>query len=204
MAFSGRDGDVLVNGLPLWGVYSALHGLQIVDAVVFAAVMLVAGTAAMIWIRLSLRPLRSIAGTARRVSELPLASDHVELRMLLHVGDALTRRQASERRMPTFAADVGHELRTPLTTVRAHLELVLRGEEPITPGLAHAPERIDAESSRMRTLVDCSASCSPLGKGAGLPYSRAAGIQERGRGKLAAHRAGEGDLPSSSDIDAGP
>ncbi|GII34477.1 sensor histidine kinase [Planotetraspora mira] len=175
IAIAGADGDVLINGLPLAGDNATVHRLQIIESVVFAAVMLGTGVAATIWVRLSLRPLQRVAGTARRVTELPLASGAVELpdpvpdddarseigqvgaafnRMLFHVGDALARRHASEQRMRTFAADASHELRTPLATVRAHVELARRNTGPMPPHVQHALERIDAESLRMGALVD--------------------------------------------------
>lgn len=75
-------------------------------------------------------------------------------RMLGHVGDALTRRQAVEQRLRNFAADAGHELRTPVATVRGHAELALRHPGPTPPEIRHALERIQAESLRMSTLVE--------------------------------------------------
>ncbi|MEV0973806.1 sensor histidine kinase [Microtetraspora glauca] len=175
MAIEGADGDVLVNGLPLEGVNTTIHRLLIAEIVVFAIVMVVTGIAGATWVRLSLRPLQRMAATARRVSTLPLASGAVALpdrvpdedphtevgqlgaafnRMLGHVGEALARRHTSEQRMRTFAADAGHELRTPLATVRAHVELARRHPGEVPDEIRHALERIDAESSRMGTLVD--------------------------------------------------
>ncbi|GIG81533.1 sensor histidine kinase [Planotetraspora kaengkrachanensis] len=175
MAVAGADGDVLINGLPTEGANATLRRLQLVEAVVFAAVMAGTGVAGTIWVRLSLRPLQRVAATARQVTELPLASGEVQLpervpydddrtevgqvggafnRMLFHVGDALARRHASEQRMRTFAADAGHELRTPLATVRAHVELARRDAAQVPPAVRHALERIDAESARMGSLVD--------------------------------------------------
>jgi two-component system, OmpR family, sensor kinase len=175
VAVAGADGDVLIDGLPMEGANATIHHLQIIEAAVFAAVMLGTGIAGAIWVRLSLRPLQRVAATARRVTELPLASGEVELpervpyddprtevgqvgaafnRMLFHVGDALASRQASQQRMRTFAADASHELRTPLATVRAHVELARRDTAHVPSGVRHALERIDAETARMRSLVD--------------------------------------------------
>jgi two-component system OmpR family sensor kinase len=147
MAIEGDDGDILISGLPLEGIRDTLRRLQAAEIVVFAAVMLVTGVAALLWVRLSLRPLERVAATARRVTRLPLAIGEVVLpervpdedprtevgqvgeafnRMLGHVGDALAQRHASEQRMRTFAADASHELRTPLATVRAHVQLARR------------------------------------------------------------------------------
>ncbi|WP_248961644.1 sensor histidine kinase [Sphaerisporangium perillae] len=175
MAIDGQDGDVLINGLPMEGVNTTVHRLQLAEIVMFAVVMLVTGVAGAIGVRLSLRSLERVAATARRVSTLPLASGEVALpdrvpdedprtevgqvgaafnRMLGHVGEALAQRHASEQRMRTFAADASHELRTPLATVRAHVELARRNPGEVPEEVRHALERIEAESSRMGKLVE--------------------------------------------------
>ncbi|MFE3327011.1 sensor histidine kinase [Streptomyces sp. NPDC059176] len=175
-AHTGRDGDVLVTGLPLHPVEETVERLVMVEAVGFAAVLAVAGTVAAVWTRLSLRPLEHLAATADGVTRLPLAAGQVDLppplaepgadsevgrltgafnRMLGHVGDALDRRHAVEERLRTFAADAGHELRTPVATVRARAELVLRTHGDALPDeVRHALQRIDSESRRMSLLVD--------------------------------------------------
>ncbi len=175
LAVAGKDGDVLVNGLPLEGAHTTLRRLQLIEMVVFAGALLGTAIAGTIWVRLSLRPLERVTATARRVTGLPLASGEVTLlerapdddprtevgqvgaafnRMLGHVEDALARRHASEQRMRTFAADASHELRTPLATVRAHVQLARRNPGPVPDEVRHALERIESESSRMGALVD--------------------------------------------------
>ncbi|MBO3753115.1 HAMP domain-containing histidine kinase [Streptosporangiaceae bacterium NEAU-GS5] len=174
-AIPGADGDVMVTGLPMEPVETAVRRLQAFELVLFGAVLAVTGVAGTVWVRLSLRPLRQMAATARRVAELPLADGEVALaermtdtdprtetgqvgaalnRMLGHVGDALARRHAVEQRLRDFAADASHELRTPLAAIRGHVELALRRGEPIPEDLRHALTRIDAESGRMGVLVD--------------------------------------------------
>ncbi|MFF7443024.1 ATP-binding protein [Streptomyces sp. NPDC008122] len=175
-AWTGDDGDVLLSGLPLHPVEETVERLAAVETVVFAVVLTAAGVSAAAWIRLSLRPLESLAATADHVTRLPLASGQVDMptplpgtrpesevgrltgafnRMLGHVGDALDRRHVVEERLRTFAADAGHELRTPVATVRARAELALRSHGDTLPDdVRHALERIDAESRRMSLLVD--------------------------------------------------
>ncbi len=166
---------MLVTGLPLHSVMATVHRVEIVEAGVFGAALLVTGVAGALWVRLSLRPLRRVARTAAGVAELPLASGQVAMpdpvpdtdprtevgqvgaalnRMLGHVGDALARRQAGEERLRQFAADASHELRTPVATVRGHAELALRHSGPLPEDARHALERIEAESRRMSALVD--------------------------------------------------
>ncbi|MFF4650666.1 sensor histidine kinase [Streptomyces sp. NPDC001380] len=174
-AVPGRDGDVLVTGLPLAPVEQTVHRLAAVEAVVFAVALVVAGSAGAAWVRLSLRPLRRVADTAQRVGELPLASGRVALservpyadprtevgrvgaslnRMLGHVEDSLAQRHAVEERLRAFAADASHELRTPVAAVRGHAELALRHPGPVPPEVRHALERVQAESLRMGAIVE--------------------------------------------------
>ncbi|MEV1063603.1 HAMP domain-containing sensor histidine kinase [Streptomyces sp. NPDC050263] len=175
MAVQGRDGDVLITGLPTEPVEAAVHRLELVAAVVFGAALAVAGVAGALWVRWSLRPLSRVAATATRVSRLPLSSGEVELwprapegdprsevgrvarafnMMLGHVEDALTKRHASEERLRSFAADASHELRTPVASVRGHAELALLHPGPVPRKVVRALERIEAEAARMGEMVD--------------------------------------------------
>lgn len=175
MAVRGRDGDVLVAGLPTEPVEAAVHRLELVAAVVFGAALAVAGFAGALWVRWSLRPLSRVAATATNVSRLPLSSGEVELwprapeadprgevgrvadafnTMLGHVEDALTKRHASEERLRSFAADASHELRTPVASIRGHAELALLHPGPVPHKVVRALERIEAESARMGEMVD--------------------------------------------------
>ncbi|MBP0458163.1 HAMP domain-containing sensor histidine kinase [Streptomyces montanisoli] len=172
----GANGDFLV-GLPLAELHDSLDTLVLVEVCVTAAGLVAAGLTGNALIGVALRPLRRVAGTARRVSELPLHSGEVSLlervpdaqadpgtevgqvgaalnRMLGHVGSALAARQESETRVRRFVADAGHELRTPLASIRGYAELTRRGREETGPDTRHALRRIDSEATRMAGLVD--------------------------------------------------
>jgi two-component system OmpR family sensor kinase len=174
-AIKGLDGDVLITGLPLSGMQSTLRKVEIAELVAFSAALVLAGIIGTGFVRLSLRPLRRVAATATRVTQLPLASGEVTLaervpdisprteagqvaeafnRMLGHVEAALARRAASEARLRRFAADASHELRTPLAAIRGYAELALRNPDADPADIAQALRRVESESARMSVLVD--------------------------------------------------
>ena len=174
-AVAGRDGDVLVTGLPAYQVEETVERLITLELTVFTVAVAAAGVAGALLVRWSLRPLERVVATAERVGALPLASGAVTLaervpdddprtevgrvgaalnRMLGHVGAALERRHAVEERLRAFAADASHELRTPVATVRGHAELALRHPGPVPEPVHHSLERIDAEARRMGAIVE--------------------------------------------------
>ncbi len=170
-----RQGTALVTGMPLAMVDDTLNHVENTERVVFATVLLLAVILGAGLIQVSLRPLRRVAATATRVTELPLDSGEVTLpagvpdtdprtevgrvgaafnRMLFHVERALGRRAASEARLRRFAADASHELRTPLSAIRGYAELALRHPGPVPEDVTHALRRVQSESARMTVLVD--------------------------------------------------
>ena len=172
---SDPSGNDLVTGLPLTTVDQELSHVEDTEHLIFAIIGALAVILGAILVQLSLRPLRRVAATATRVTELPLDSGEVSLpdgvpdtdprtevgqvgaafnRMLYHVERALGRRAASEARLRRFAADASHELRTPLSAIRGYAELALRHQGPVPPDVTHALSRVQSESARMSVLVD--------------------------------------------------
>jgi len=169
------DGTTLFTGLPLTGVTSVLDHVEDTEHLVFGGVLLLAVILCAGLVQFSLRPLRRVAATATRVTELPLDSGDITLpagvpdsdprtevgrvgaafnRMLFHVERALGRRAASEARLRRFAADASHELRTPLSAIRGYAEFALRHPGPVPEEVTHALTRVQSESARMTVLVD--------------------------------------------------
>lgn len=173
---SAPDGS-LVLGFPLHEVDSTVETLIGVEVCVTLAGLIAASLAGQALVGVALRPLRRVAATATRVSELPLHSGEPALdervpdaeadprtevgqvgaalnRMLGHVSSALTARQQSETRVRQFVADASHELRTPLASIRGYAELTRRGREEPGPDTRHALGRIESEATRMTGLVE--------------------------------------------------
>ncbi|WP_308346723.1 HAMP domain-containing sensor histidine kinase [Streptomyces sp. ISL-66] len=173
---TGPDGN-LVLGFPLAEVDSTVRTLIAVEVCVTLAGLIAASLAGQALVGVALRPLRRVAVTATRVSELPLHSGEPVLhervpdaeadprtevgqvgaainRMLGHVSSALTARQQSETRVRQFVADASHELRTPLASIRGYAELTRRGREEPGPDTRHALGRIESEATRMTGLVE--------------------------------------------------
>jgi two-component system, OmpR family, sensor kinase len=171
----GPNHTTLVTGLPVTTVNEQLEHVENTEHVLFAIALGLAVILCAALVQFSLRPLRRVAATATRVTELPLDSGQVTLpagvpdtdprtevgqvgaafnRMLLHVERALGRRAASEARLRRFAADASHELRTPLSAIRGYAELALRHHGPVPEDVTHALTRVQSESARMSVLVD--------------------------------------------------
>ncbi|MGH3827581.1 MAG: sensor histidine kinase, partial [Pseudonocardiaceae bacterium] len=171
------DGDVLVTGLPLTGVDDTVTRLVTIEMIVIGSALVLTGVTGTTIVRLTLRPLTRVAGTASRVADLPLDRGEVALaervpeadtdprtevgqvglalnRMLGHVGAALEARQASETRLRRFVADASHELRTPLAAIRGYAELTRRSAESVPPDIAHMLARVESQAERMTTLVE--------------------------------------------------
>ncbi|WP_031102594.1 sensor histidine kinase [Streptomyces sp. NRRL S-146] len=172
----GANGAYYV-ALPTTDVTDTLNTLILVEVSVTAAGLIAAGIAGTVIVGVATRPLRRVAATATRVSELPLHTGEVNLservpdsetdphtevgkvgaalnRMLDHVHGALHARQQSETRVRQFVADASHELRTPLASIRGYAELTRRGREQVGPDTRHALGRIESEAGRMTLLVE--------------------------------------------------
>ncbi|MFD7462922.1 MULTISPECIES: sensor histidine kinase [unclassified Streptomyces] len=173
---TGPNGSYYV-AIPTSDVTRTVNTLIIVEVSVTAAGLAAAFLAGVVIVGVATRPLRRVAATATRVSELPLHSGEVNLdervpesecdphtevgqvgaalnRMLDHVHGALHARQRSETRVRQFVADASHELRTPLASIRGYAELTRRGREAVGPDTRHALGRIESEAGRMTLLVE--------------------------------------------------
>ncbi len=179
LAASDKDGDgtVLVTGLPLKDASSTVSSLSLAIVIVSLAGLLGAAILGTVIVRFALRPLRRVADTATRVSQLRLDRGEVALServpdadtdtrtevgqvgtalnsLLGHVATALSARQASEMRVRQFVADASHELRTPLASIRGYAELTRRTGDVLPPDISYAMDRVESEATRMTGLVE--------------------------------------------------
>ncbi|MEV5548028.1 HAMP domain-containing sensor histidine kinase [Streptomyces sp. NPDC052309] len=191
---SGREGEFYV-ALPTKDTESIISTLVLVEFSVTVAGLVAASLAGTVIVGVATRPLRRVAATATRVSELPLHSGEVNLdervpesecdphtevgrvgaalnRMLDHVHGALHSRQRSETRVRQFVADASHELRTPLASIRGYAELTRRGRERVGPDTRHALGRIESEAGRMTLLVEDLLLLARLDAGRPLQFER--------------------------------
>ncbi|MEV8552466.1 HAMP domain-containing sensor histidine kinase [Streptomyces glaucescens] len=191
---TGRNGSYYA-AIPTSDVGSTIRTFVLVEVSVTAAGLVAASLAGAVIVGVATRPLRRVAATATRVSELPLHSGEVNLdervpeaecdphtevgrvgaalnRMLDHVHGALHARQQSEMRVRQFVADAGHELRTPLASIRGYAELTRRGREEAGPDTRHALGRIESEAGRMTLLVEDLLLLARLDAGRPLRFER--------------------------------
>ncbi|RZU22074.1 HAMP domain-containing sensor histidine kinase [Streptomyces sp. BK239] len=175
--YAWNDDSGYYVGIPTKDVDNTINTLILVEISLTAAGLIAAGLAGTVMVGVATRPLRKVAATATRVSELPLHTGEVNLservpesetdphtevgqvgaalnRMLNHVHGALHARQESETRVRQFVADASHELRTPLASIRGYAELTRRGREEVGPDTRHALGRIESEAGRMTLLVE--------------------------------------------------
>ena len=187
-AVQATDG-VAVVGLPTNEVADAVHSLIRYEALLIALGAVVAAGAGLLLVRRQLRPLRDVAATADRVSELPLAEGDIDLAervperltdertevgqvgaalntLLDHVETSLDARQRSEQQVRQFVADASHELRTPLATIAGYTELARR--RPDDDNVRTALGKVEEESGRMTALVEDMLLLARLDAGRGL------------------------------------
>lgn len=173
----------LVVGLPTSPSERTVHQMVFIAISTIVAGIALVGLVGTWIVRRNLEPLRRVAATATRVSQLPLASGQVALAervpprdtdrrtevgqvgaavndMLDHVGSALNVRHQSEQRVRQFVADASHELRTPLAAIKGYAELSRRDSDEgaevdeVSASVTHAMSRIESEADRMSSLVE--------------------------------------------------
>ncbi|MDQ1295652.1 MAG: putative drug exporter of the superfamily [Actinomycetota bacterium] len=151
----------LVVGISLGENATTLSRLLLIEQIATTVVLGVGLSLATGVLRVGLRPLSTVASTARAIEagrtdrRISVTDPRTEIGgVALALNAAFDERQRAEDRMRRFVADASHELRTPLSTVRGWTELYLSGgvDDWETADLAMA--RIGEEAGRMQRLVE--------------------------------------------------
>lgn len=162
------SGAALVVAQSLSSVHGTLNRLALIELIVSLSVLAILGLLARWLVRLGLRPLNAIEGTAAKIAagDLSQRVAHDEPRtevgrlggslnaMLGQIEEAFAKQRASEERLRRFVGDASHELRTPLSAIKAYAELFERGAKARPDDLARAMSGIENEARRMGVLVD--------------------------------------------------
>ena len=175
-AAESQLGEV-VTGLPTRDIRGTLASLVGWEIMLAAGGVTVAALAGWALVSRQMAPLRTVADTAHTVATLPLSTGEIGTTvrvpddltdertevgqvgaalntMLAHVEHALDERHRSEQQVRQFVADASHELRTPLATIQGYAELSRRTSTPDAERLTHAMGKVEAEASRMSSLVE--------------------------------------------------
>lgn len=172
-----RDGSGWVAiAMSLSDVSATLGRLVLLQGVISAIVIVLAGFLGYFLVRRTLRPLRNVeeaasdiaheVGTGDLSRRVPVGRPATETGQLALAFNTMVDRieesfnaqqeseaqaRASEERMRRFVADASHELRTPLTTIRGFAELYRQGAAPDADSVM---TRIESEAQRMGVLVE--------------------------------------------------
>lgn len=157
-----------IAALSLEDVERTLNRLQLLFLFIGLLVLLLVGVVSRVAIRLSMKPLTAVEGTAEAIANgdlsarLPDAKPNSEVgrltsslnQMLSRIEESFDAQRTSEDKLRRFVADASHELRTPLTAIRGFAELhrqgAITGEEKTKELIG----RIESESKRMSALVE--------------------------------------------------
>jgi len=137
------------------------HKLLVASLIALGIMVAVSVLLGWIFAGRSLRPLRLITATARRISEdnlderLAFDGPQDELKDLADTFDGLLARLetafAAQRR---FVANASHELRTPLATMRASLDVAMAKPGPQPPVTVALAGRLRTELDRTDELLE--------------------------------------------------
>ncbi|MGH8924519.1 MAG: sensor histidine kinase [Acidimicrobiia bacterium] len=163
-----QRGFTLIVAQPLRDVVTAGGALQRRLFGAGVGILLAGGAVFWLTLRRGLRPVDDMIATASAIADgdlsrrVPEADPETELgklgnalnHMLTNIEDAFDAETRAKERLKQFVADASHELRTPIAAISGYTELHRRGALDSEPGTDHAMGRIEAESRRMKHLVE--------------------------------------------------
>jgi two-component system OmpR family sensor kinase len=162
------NGRLVVFAQPLRDVTTATAALAKRLLIAGGIVLLLGGGLVWLTIRQGLRPIDDMIGTASAIADgdftqrVPDADPISELgrlgaalnHMLANIETAFAAEETAKERLKQFVADASHELRTPIAAIGGYAELHRKGAFTDPADSAHAISRIEAESRRMKRMVD--------------------------------------------------
>ncbi|MDP9458089.1 MAG: HAMP domain-containing histidine kinase [Actinomycetota bacterium] len=171
----GRGARVVEAGRSYESAHKTLETLAAALVAVVLVAVLLSVVGAYLLARAALSPVAAVAAAARRIKEsdlserLPVGNPNDEIGgltatmngLLSRLEAAFARREEALSRLEEalgqqrrFVADASHELRTPLTNIEGYSEMLRQWalRDPETAG--ESVEAIEAESRRMRGLVE--------------------------------------------------
>lgn len=162
------EGFTVVFAQPLRDVATATRAITQRLLLTGAAVLLIGAAAVWYTVRRGMRPVDHMIETASAIADgdltrrVPPADPESELgqlgtalnHMLASLEGAFAAEARANEKLKQFVADASHELRTPLAAIAGYTELYRKGALTDPEEAAHAVRRIEAESKRMKRLVD--------------------------------------------------
>lgn len=140
---------------------AAIRRLVTQQAVTIAVTLAVLAGLTTLVLRVGLRPLQDMADAADEIAagdrqrRLPTTGGDTETDQLAAtVNRAFDARTAAEDKLRVFVADASHELRTPVATISGWLDLHNQGALSRPEDLEQALGRVEAETGRMRLLIE--------------------------------------------------
>ena len=163
-----QRGFTLIVAQPLRDVTTAGGALQRRLLAAGVGILVAGGSVFWLTLRRGLRPVDDMIATAAAIAEgdlsrrVPEADSDTELgklgnalnHMLANIEHAFDAETRAKDRLKQFVADASHELRTPIAAISGYTELHRKGALDRELGTDHAMGRIEAESRRMKHLVD--------------------------------------------------
>ena len=157
-----------IAALSLEDVERTLGRLQLLFLFIGLLVLILVGVVSQVAIRVSMKPLTAVEGTAEAIANgdlsarLPDAKPDSEVgrltaslnQMLSRIEESFAVQRRSEEKLRRFVADASHELRTPLTAIRGFAELHRQGAITGEEKTRELVGRIESESKRMSALVE--------------------------------------------------
>ncbi|MBI5561585.1 MAG: HAMP domain-containing protein [Deltaproteobacteria bacterium] len=151
-------------GSSLEGLDDIFHSLAYIFLLGIAASVVIASVMGWFLARQALKPVRELAGLARKISaenlneRLNIAVPNDELGALAStINEMIGRLEASFKQIRQFTGDASHELKTPLTILKGEMEMAIRSRDDVEymrEVIASSLEEIDRMSYIVRNLLD--------------------------------------------------